>query len=96
MVVGTLFTPALGGLVIGFALMLMAATAKNERWQLAYGVVSLIFVFWALGFFAMGRVYGSTIPALAMLFGLFSVYSKGSAQLVSIMITIVLFYQVII
>jgi hypothetical protein len=85
-----MITPALGGLVIGFVLMLVATVSKEENWRLAYAVVGLIFIFYSLGYFGFGRVVETLLPALTLLFGFLSLYTKGSAQLLSMLITIVL------
>ncbi len=86
--------PALGAVVVGFSLMFVAAASKEEKWQTAYGVAGLIFIFWGLGYFGFGRVVESLVPALTLLFGLFAMYTKGAAQLLSILVTIILFYQI--
>ncbi|MBN2517411.1 MAG: hypothetical protein JXB14_01045 [Candidatus Altiarchaeota archaeon] len=81
-------------LIAGFLLILASSASKKEDYQAAYGVVGLILVFWGLGFFGLGRVVKNMIPALALLFGLFSLYTKGTTQLLTILITIILFYQI--
>ncbi len=86
--------PVFGGLVIGFVLMLISAVTKEEKWKLAYGVAGLIFTFWGLGFLGWGRVVESLLPGLMLLFGLCSFYTKGNAQLVSILVTIALLFQI--
>ena len=91
-----MIAPALGGLVIGFTLILVAALTKNEKWGMAYGVVGLIFLFWSLGYFDLGsKMMTGITPALALLFGLFTMFTKGSAQLLSMVITIIFFFQII-
>jgi hypothetical protein len=91
-----MITPALGGLVIGFALVLVAAMTKNEKWMVAYGVAGFIFVFWSLGYFNLdGRFATSLLPAATLLFGLFTMYTKGSAQLLSMLVTMILFFQMV-
>ncbi len=89
-----MITPAFASMVLGFALMLVSATSKDEKWQVAYGVLGLIFIFWSFGWFGLGRVVRSLVPALTLLFGFTSLYTKGSTQLLSIIITIILFYQI--
>lgn len=87
--------PAFWGVVIGFVLMLVSAVTKEEKWKLAYGVVGLIFVFWGLGFFGFeSRLVTSLLPGLMLAFGLFSFYTKGSAQLISILVTIALLFYI--
>ncbi len=81
-------------MVAGFLLMLVAAASKKEKWQTAYGIVGLVLIFWSLGFLGLGPVAQSLMPATALLFGLFSMYTKGSAQLICILVTIVLLLQV--
>jgi hypothetical protein len=87
--------PALWGVFTGFVLITVAAVTKSEKWKLAYGVVGLIFTFVGLGFFGFGRLTDSIMPAMALLFGLFSFYTKGNAQLLSILVTMVLIFQIV-
>jgi hypothetical protein len=82
------------GLVVGFLFILVSAVTKEERWQVAYGVVGLMFIFWSFGLFGLGKVTQSLIPALTILFALFSFYTKGTTQLLSIVVTFILFSQV--
>lgn len=89
-----MITPALAGLFLGFVLILISAISKDEKWQVAYGVIGLVFIFWSFGWFGLGRVVRSLVPALTLLFAMFSFYTKGSAQLLSIVITMVLFFQI--
>ena len=76
--------------MVGFTLMLVATVSKEEKWKLAYSVVGIIFIFYSLGYFGFGRVVETLLPALTLLFGLLSFYTKGTAQLFSILATIVL------
>lgn len=87
-------TPAFAGVVAGFALLMVSAAADEEKWQVAYGVLGLMLLFWSFGFFSMGRVTKIYIPALTMFFGFTSLYTKGTAQLVSIIVTVILFFQI--
>lgn len=88
-----MLSPVLGGVVIGFMFILIATISKNEKWQMAYGIVGLIFLFWSFGFFGFGRIVHSLVPPLTILFALFSFYTKGTAQLLSIVITLILLQQ---
>jgi len=90
MVDAVIFSPALAAAVIGFIFILVATISKDEKWQMAYGIMGLIALFWSFGFFGVGRLTQSLIPPLTLLFGLFSFYTKGSAQLLSVVVTIVL------
>jgi hypothetical protein len=90
-----ILSPQLAALVGGFLLILVSAVSKDEKWQSAYGVLGLILIFWGLGFFGLGRVVQSMVPALTMLFGIFALYTKGSAQLICILVTIILFCQIV-
>jgi len=85
--------PAFWGIFAGFVFILVSAATKEEKWKLTYGVVGLILTFFGLGFFGFGRVVDSLLPAMALLFGLSSFYTKGNAQLISILITISLFFH---
>jgi len=86
--------PVFWGIFIGFVLMVVSAVTKEEKWKLAYGVVALIFTFWGLGFLGFGRLTESLMPGLMLLFGLFSFYTKGNAQLISILLTIGLLFHI--
>jgi hypothetical protein len=88
-------TPALGGMFIGFVLIFVAAVTKKEKWQLAYGMVGLIFILYSLGYFSFGRLDQSITPALFMVCGLFTFYTKGTAQLLAILATLVLLFQIV-
>lgn len=78
------------GVFGGFLFLFAAAITKEERWQVAYAIVGLILLLWSLGFFGFGNFTLNTLPPLAMVFGLFSVYAKGTAQLMSILITLII------
>ena len=91
-----MLSPAVGGLLVGFVLILVSVVTKKENWQMAYSVVGVIFIFWSLGFFGFGRVIQSLIMPLTLLFGLFTFYTKGSAQLLSMLVTLILIFQVVI
>jgi hypothetical protein len=88
-------SPALGGLLIGFTLLLVASVSKKENWQLAYALLGVVFLFWSFGFFGFGRVVQSLIMPLTLLFGLITMYTKGSAQMLSMLVTLVLLFQIV-
>lgn len=90
-----MMTPSVGGMIIGFVLIFVAACTKKEKWQVAYAVVGLIFIFWSLNYFSLGRLDASLVPALTLLFGLFSMYTKGNAQMISMLVTLTLFFQIV-
>jgi len=83
----------MGGVLIGFLLIAVAAVTKKEKWQMAYGVIGLIFIFWSLGYLGFGPFMTSVLPALTLLFALFTFYTKGSTQLISMFMTILLLFQ---
>lgn len=86
-----MISSALAGMVIGVSLIILGSTSKEEKWQTAYGIVGLIAIFWSMGLFNLaGGKFGTLTPAVTMLFGLFSMYTKGNAQLLSIIVTIIL------
>ena len=87
------FTAQQFAIIAGFLLILASTVSTKEKYQAAYGVLGLVAVFWAFGFFGFGRVVERIIPALVLLFGLFSLYTKGAVQLITILITIILFVQ---
>jgi hypothetical protein len=87
-------TASIAGMTIGLVLIMVAAATRKEKWRLTYAVVGLIFIFYSLQFFQFGRLDQNLLPALTMLFGLFSFYTKGSAQLIAILTTLVLFFQI--
>jgi hypothetical protein len=87
-------TASIAGMTIGLVLIMVAAATKKEKWRLAYGLVGLIFILYSLQYFSFGRLDQSLLPALTLLFGLFSFYTKGSAQLISILTTLVLVFQI--
>ena len=87
------FTPEQFLIIVGFLLILASTVSKDEKYQAAYGVLGLIAIFWSFGFFGFGRVVERMVPALVLLFGLFSLYTKGAVQLMTILVTIVLFVQ---
>jgi len=89
-----MLTPALGAGIIGFIFVLIATISKEEKWQIAYGIVGLIFLFWAVGIFEFGRFYKSLIPPLTLLFGLFSFHTKGNTQLLAVIVTIILLVSI--
>jgi len=88
-------TPALFGAMAGVILILVAGATKKEKWQMAYGLLGLFLIFFSLGFLGFNGVLAKIGPALVLLTGLFSFYTKGTAQLVAMLAFIVLFYQVI-
>jgi hypothetical protein len=91
-----MISPTAAGLLIGFVLMLVAVVSNKEKWQIAYSIVGLIFILWGLGYFNIGMVLtGLGIPLL-LLFFLFSMFTKGTAQLASILITLLLLFNVVI
>lgn len=88
-------TTALFGAVVGVLLIMIAGATKKEKWQMAYGLLGLFFIFYSLGFLGFNGVIEKIGPALVLLTGLFSFYTKGTAQLVAMLAFIILFYQVI-
>jgi hypothetical protein len=83
----------LAALVGGFLFILFASVSKEERTQVTLGVLGIAGIFWGLGLFGFGRVFEGMLPAVTLMFGCFSFYSKGNAQLISVIITTVLFFQ---
>lgn len=88
-------SPPIAGMLAGFILFVVAATTKNQKWQVAYGTMGLVVMFFSLGFFSFGRVTMSLMPPLAIFFGLSSFYTKGNAQMISMLVTIVLVLQLV-
>jgi len=86
-----MISAALGASLIGVTLITLGSTSKEEKWQVAYGTVGLILIFWSLGLFNVSSSKFTTLaPAVTMLFGLFSMYTKGNAQLISILVTMIM------
>jgi len=80
-------------LIIGFFLIAISAITEDERQKAAFAVFGLIAVFFALGFFNIWLMAPIFTPILLMLFGFLSFYTKGTEQLVSVLLTIMAFTQ---
>jgi len=91
---GEIFSGQLGAMFIGFIFILVASVSDKEKTQSALGLMGLLFIFWGLGFFGLGRVVKNMVPALTLMFGLFSFYTRDSAQMLCILVTIVLAAQI--
>ena len=75
------------GILTALFLVMLATRFRSEETQGMLGVFAAVAILAALGLLST-RAFEFYAPGLMMFFGLCSLYAKGSAQLVSMLLTI--------